>query len=401
MAELVEVAELNITKCISDVCENNDILSSYLKLIGRFPLFDYRNQLLIWKQCPDATTIAGKNVFERTGNKLPDDAQKILLLIPKIIKTVEGQPKKNELGQILVEHTSKEVVYDIVPEYASEYEAIVAYDVSSYLPTYQSYPIDDLTNKIKFCTQYSINEIEVNDLTDKNTDGELDNINNAIRIKKGISENVYAKELLCQYIESERDTEPLDDYEECFRALAKYVVCHAFGIEDKRITLMRAKYLRNGDLELKKRMLQELSTFTSEVITDLSTMYLTFNEVILANCLVRTDKYNILEIDFLTVKEHLSDIYLREQIDVLSQKLFKAQEGYLEELLEKIQNHELFTYPPYPFRLCQDFITSKESPSKEENQTDETPDESVQAESIPTPEENIKEIEMPNEEFLG
>lgn len=351
MADLKKIAELNVEKCMSEVFANQNNVREYLRVVGQFPLFDYRNQLLIWKQCKDAKVVAGKAGMEASGYTIPADAKKILLLMPTITLAKEGTPILTENGGIRIDEDIKAVVYEVLPEYVSDYQAIVGYDISDQVES-TTRSTDSLVNKIKEISQYSIIEMEET-FEEKTKHGEIDIENDTFRICRDLTENVFYAELLSQFVEQQRKDQPSDDYELCFRALAKYAICSAFGVASKEQSLIRFNTAKRESVEFRRRLLEELSFFTSTLILQLSTGYLTFNEVMLANLLLHDADFSTVQIDFYTVRDNLQDEYLKDQILQFTEKLFMSKDGYLEELCEKVKNRELYTYPSYPFELAE------------------------------------------------
>lgn len=345
--DLAKTAELNVNKCIDDVFTKQNI-KSYLHVLGKFPLYDYRNQLLIWKQCPDATAVVGKMGYESEGNVIPDGTKKILLLSPQISLVKEGVPVLDSNGSVMVDEITKSVAYEILPEYASEYEAVVAYDVSD-LVECSPRSKEGLVNRIKFCSGYSVEEVGEADLPEDAKYGEIDIENNVFKIKRDITEDMFCAELLCQYVEEERRSYPADEFELCLRALSKIAICDAFGVSYREQSTIRINTAKRESFSFRRELLEQMSMFTSEVITDLSTPQLSFNEVVIANSLLHEPSFPEMEIDFFTVRENLKDEYLKAQILTFSEKLFQSKEGYLEKLCEKVKNRSLYAYPPYEF----------------------------------------------------
>lgn len=167
--------------------------------------------------------IAGKMGYEADGHVVPDGSRKVLLLSPCFSLIREGLPKVDENGNVLVDKISKAVAYEILPEYSSDYEGIVGYDVSD---DAEEIPrsTDGLLNKIKRSSGYSVNEIDANELTGDSKYGEIDIENSTFRIRNDLSEPMFYAELICQYIEEERKDHEADDYELCLRALSSFIV---------------------------------------------------------------------------------------------------------------------------------------------------------------------------------
>lgn len=342
-----KIAELNIEKSIGEVFDPKQI-RGFLRVIGQFPLFDYRNQLLIWKQVPDAKVVVGKMGYESDGHVVPEGAKKVLLLSPAFSLIREGLPKVNDSGEVLVDSISKAVVYEVLPEYSSDYECVVGYDVSEDADEIPR-NTEGLLNKIKLCSGYSVNEIDEAELPEGSKYGEIDIENNTFRIREGLSENMFYAELICQYVEEERKDFEADDRELCLRALAKIAVCSAFGVSYREQSTVRANTARRQSQEYKRDLIKDLSAFVSETVMDLSVQYLTFNEVVIANALLHEPNFSDMQIDFFTVRENIEDDYLKEQILRFTDKLFYSKEGYLEGLCEKVKDRSLYTYPPYEF----------------------------------------------------
>lgn len=78
----VERLKKNIDLTIDKVFEGD--FSVFMRIMANLPDFDYRNQLLIWRQKSDATCVAGAKAFDDSQRKLNQNAQPIYLLYPKV-----------------------------------------------------------------------------------------------------------------------------------------------------------------------------------------------------------------------------------------------------------------------------------------------------------------------------
>ncbi|ULR39694.1 ArdC-like ssDNA-binding domain-containing protein [Thermus sp. NEB1569] len=85
----------------------------YLKAMGRFHRYSFRNTLLIWLQKPEATLVAGLRTWNELGRRVRKGEKGIRILAPVVRRVVEvdEEGKEVEVEQVVGFRTA--VVFDI------------------------------------------------------------------------------------------------------------------------------------------------------------------------------------------------------------------------------------------------------------------------------------------------
>ena len=116
-------------QCIDRMTEP-EALASFLEVIIRFPSQTYENQLLIWMQRSDVTSIAGARSWKRMGRTIRDGEKPIWILLPCVrYISGTGKPCRRDDGLLLLDENA-EVLYESEPAYASCYQPVAVFDVS-------------------------------------------------------------------------------------------------------------------------------------------------------------------------------------------------------------------------------------------------------------------------------
>ncbi len=357
--QLKDITTYNIEKSIISAFSNNDEFVKLIHVMSRFYLYDYKNVVLIYKQIPEASVIAGMECADNMGLKLSGSEQKVALLYPVFKLEKEGKILKDASYEFVEVNTGANI-YEEEPEYTTDYKVVTALDLSDLV---KDTPEDgnDLINKIKYITGFSIrgglkSELSEHKVNVFSPDGFFDSEKKEIVISEDILNNpnkskLLDKTLLDLYIDYENIFSyqmPNDDFSNQLTTIIKLIVRDHFGIKvtgsDVNVLLSE---IPNDDLSYLNRLLERASKYSSEAIMDLSTHSLRFNEIAICNSLLRTDDFAKMNISFLSVGENIKDEILREEIRYVSEMLHLTKDGYLTKLNDTVKNKKLYSYPPY------------------------------------------------------
>jgi len=116
-------------QCIDEMTKP-DSISEYLDLIVRCPSQPYENQLLIWKQYPNASEVAGIARWKGEGRWIREETRPIWILLPYIrYRSGSGKPYRRDDGLILLDEQQR-VLYEKEPEYDTGYVPAAVFDIS-------------------------------------------------------------------------------------------------------------------------------------------------------------------------------------------------------------------------------------------------------------------------------
>lgn len=369
MKEGASILHANVESCIDTVfLEGN--LKDFLKTAAYFPQMDYKNQLLLYKQRPDATIVAGEEAYKNCGRGLVNYAKPIFLLYPTFERTAPGRIRIKD-GEFVTNPKTGDLAYDAVPVYSAIYKPVAVYDISETTGEVfdVSYDLKNTENRIRYLTRYSVRGAEGDELGE-NQQARLDEFG---RKKRKTGHFLYKRSLekeerRCQlallysdyligHLGIEDGTEELPEFinDNYMKLLCRLIVGRRFGIGDK-CTFYILPEVAEWTHEQKKTFIRRLSELSSEIIMDLSEYCLTFNELAIANSLLRigSDMDRIsadMNIRFMRVASSIQDQGLKREIAVFRDKLFATAPGYLEAMIKNIHKKKLFSYPPYELKL--------------------------------------------------
>lgn len=78
----------------------SDTWKKYLTMVSKFHTYSYRNTMLILRENPNATRVAGYNKWKELGRQVRRGEAGIPIIVPKGIQKWKAEiPKQNEFGQ--------------------------------------------------------------------------------------------------------------------------------------------------------------------------------------------------------------------------------------------------------------------------------------------------------------
>ena len=364
---------------INEILENAlefENVKDFLTVVGHFPQFSWKNLLLIWKQSPQSLYLAGKEAYLAAGRELKPDAKPILLLYPMFVMVKPGEPDMS-MGHITVSKMTG-VMYKTEPVYEYRYKPVKVYEVSSTVGK-KSYIKGDFTfslKNIKKISGFTVRPPKEGDNLKPFERGKIviteteKGEKGFFVIKEGLSDEEADRTLAKLYIENELD--------KCYAESTEFDGSNVYDEFDKNVLIAIKKYvtyavlsyfyMKTDDIfsgalqkeisalpiEKKRLFVKLICQKSSEYIMDLSDkLTLTFDETAIANSLLHTSEYSEAYISFINVALRVKDIDLREEIMEFAEKLHVSKDGYLQKLIEMIDQHKLYTYPPFEFEMHQ------------------------------------------------
>ncbi len=370
--QIKDITIHNVKKSIESAFSNNDEFVKLVHVMSRFYSYEYKNQLLIYKQAPLATVIAGKECADNLGLKLTGSEQKIALLYPVFNLEKEGQLLKDASYEFVEANTGANV-YEVEPEYSSDYKIVTSLDLSG-LTEAKEASCDDIMRQIRYITGFTIrgglkSEMENHKVSVFSPDGFFDADTKEIVIAEDILNNSNKKKLLNKtlielYIDHENQFSyqmPNDDFSNQLTMMIKLIVKDHFGykVTGSDVNVLLSE-IPKDDEEYLRRLLERASKYSSEVIMDLSVHSLRFNEIAICNSLLNTDDYSRMNITFLSVGENIKDKDLTEEIRDLSETLHLTADGYLSKLNETVRNRKLYSYPSFDIEFIDTSVSERE-----------------------------------------
>lgn len=355
---------LNISNCMEKVLDPENFLS-YIRVVHNFPTFDYRNHLLIWRQCPKASYLISKTAADMEGIGISPDSQQIAIMYPSI--TIEEAGKLVEINGVpQVDAITNGEIYEVEPQYKNEFDfgfmyAVEDSQVKSFFSKKNRNP-KDIFRAIKM-TGYNV---IFKDASQMNTDtdfyGYVDANNKEYVINNGLSEPEKFMELIDLYVEEDNSEEEASEFMKTLKLLIKAALYDYYGLLDQTVTFPSVEIIKNNE-DYKKDFFHTFSEKVSEAIMDFTGYVLTFNETAIANNLIRSSDLSDTTFALTCVKGLVKDESFRYDIAFFTEKLRRVSDEYYDKLVEAVMDKKLFTYPENVL-MCvfgeQDLMTPEE-----------------------------------------
>ncbi len=359
-------------------------MTEIIKIMARFPVFDWKNQLLIWKQCPDAHCIAGAEAFKVAGRTVNSDSQPIMLLYPKFFLSNTDQIKGENGLTCQVDTKTGEKIPDVYPVFNFDYIPVVAYDISNTTGDEDLSMVKDIDIEKTLKEQgFKIMSVPADDLGPAgrykdgiieggmDVGGDANDISAMIQTEvifcideelQGLKRQNKLIEMFCKYamdqsIEEDNVSGRLfdDNTEPIARNIIIHIVQQYFGNSIDAEGSIGVLYKALSDLsdEDKKRFLRRISKDASDAILMFDKRYLKFNEVALANQFIRSHKACDNEPGFVVgllmfllnaVSDSIEDF--KEDISSFCEEVYGTELNIIDKLYRLVKDQKLYTYPP-------------------------------------------------------
>ena len=314
---------------------------SFMRIMETFPGFDYKNQLLLWRQNPDATCVAGAEAFKVLDRTVKTDAHPIFLLYPRIeLSNMEEFKSGNDA----------DARYDL------KYVPVCAYDINDTQGSEETYERSHKNISLA---------LENNGFTVKQTKDEKDGPRTLV-VDGTLSYDQRRNSLIrqfCTYITDEgRDKDIKDnrvfegDIETLARELIIYCVQHYFsdGSKSRDTSLMsRLDVLSSLPHDERKRFIRRVSKDISDAIRMLDEAFITFSEMAIVNAFCGCDQLyknsgKYIEKTLTPILNGIAviDADIKEAIEGFLDYISVCTPAFLEELVRTVNSHNAYTYPP-------------------------------------------------------
>ena len=351
--ELKERCYLQIEKTVEDVFRPENI-KTYLDIVSNCINMNYLNHMLIYRQHPNATDVAGIQAWEMRGRKIKKDSIPIALLYPKIAVKSNGEPYTDEYQNPLCEADTDTVLYTVDPKYEADYTVVYAFDFSQTTGTVPnlSHKTGDFINRIRQLTDFLIMTVPAQDIQSPGEKGYYSIVEKEFQIREGLTDEERDRTLLSLYVHHSycEEIENKVDIDYCYskieEQMTKYCVLKYFGLAEKQPSFIYVNKLLTLPVEVKKKILYTVSYMSSKIIKDMIGYYLDFNETAIINSILTTSSYK----ELVALTEKLRPFIVDESIyltlDCLISKLLRTKHDFLEQLYSDRENKRLFSYPP-------------------------------------------------------
>lgn len=390
--EYTKKALRNVNTLVSKVFDGN--ILEFAKIMAKFPNLDYKNQLLLWRQSPDATFVAGNEAYAMANREVISGAQPIILLYPRfILKNREDISDKSGITYEIDTETGAKIP-SVYPEFTFDYTAVPVYDISNTTGD-EDYTIDK--GNLDIDEGLSLNGIAILpvDSSDLGDTGKYKNgiVYGGVDIEDGgvtqkcPTDIVFAidreliglsrqNKLINMFVtfatDESREIDEMNNlvFPEDIETLAREIVIittqHRFGsdIDSLGASLeLRFKILADLSNEDKLRFIKRISRDSSEAIRAISGYYLTFNEIAIINTFVRTDKIaedrpnfmvGLLKYLLNSQSDYMEDF--RADIDNFLQFIDCVSADFIKKLYTLVKERRLYTYPPIKYELLSDVV---------------------------------------------
>lgn len=351
--ELKERCYIQIEKTIEEVLSLENI-ETYLNIVSNCFNMNYLNHLLIYRQFPMATDVAGIHAWEMRGRKVKDNSVPIALFYPKIKLITTGEPYTDEFQNPLCENDTGTVLYNIDPEYEADYTVVYAFDysqTSGSVPNLSHYTAD-FAKRIRQLTDYVVMYVSTQDIQPNIEKGFYSVTEKEFQVTDGLSDkerdktllSLYIHHIFCEKLENDIDIDYA--YSKVEEQLTKYCVLKYFGLSDKQPSFICINKIISAPTEVKRKILYTISHMTSKTIKDMVGYYLDFNETAILNNILESSSYK----DLVALAEKIRPFAVDENIylslEYLISNLLRTKPYCLESLYLDRENKKLFSYPP-------------------------------------------------------
>lgn len=272
-------------KGIKEVFESNKY-RQYLKTMSMFHNYSPRNTILIMKQNPNATRVAGFSTWKKI-NRYVRRGEKGIKIVAWAPRTVEVETKiKDENGNYVLDENGKEKTA-LTRQQIPNYKTVTVFDVSQT----QGEPLPKLTNELKASvknytdyynsllkiSKYSINFADELSLG-TGVKGNCDFSNNTINIKKNMSESQTIKTLVHEIahsrLHSDSNNEITQQQMEIEAESVAFVVCEHLGIDTSDYSFSYlALWSENKELKVLESSLTRIQKEANVLITEFDEAY--------------------------------------------------------------------------------------------------------------------------------
>lgn len=348
-----EIEQLNnIADIAVDESLTRDKISGFLDIMYHCYTYPYFDQLLIWKQLPEATDIAGIRKWKNEGRELKSNAKPAFVLLPYIFYlTGSAVPKLTADGEIATD-AQKVILYDKEPEYETGYKAVPIFDISQTTGDITScvHDLSFLEDKIR---QMGFIIFEEDEMPASKPDGYTED--NIFHIPSNLRSdmNRYNTILLNLFTEYISVTMHEDDYPDnpihnidivCI--MCKYCIQQYFIGKTNISPKIIGTKISNLTHDEKKDIIRHTSDLLVIIIQYLIGQEFTFYDTAIVNGLLDTPDDSELIVTFQKAERNCDKLMV-DKMNSLSDKLLCASSDFVPYLYDYKQKHKIiYTSPP-------------------------------------------------------
>ena len=339
------------TKTINEVLMPKNICS-FLNIVAHCYNQPYINQLLIWKQRPDATEICGVNAWKNRGRKIREGEKPIVIIIPRFEVKNPGQRKTDENGKALVEKETGIDLWEEEPTYIIAEILMPVFDVSQTegedIKREESSQITGFIDRIiKKKMGLVVSEDDIGIIPALKTFLYVED-DKTLYISKRLNEAEREREALRFYIHhwvTEELKDPPDNLD-ILEVVILYVIGTLLGEQPSHI--IQAKLSRLERIKTPERFIATLNYSIRELSGDVLGQYLDVIDTTCVNGLLNTDDKTLIYPRMTTVCHSISnDVDIVNALHRLSDKLSQADDACIEKLYMDKWRKAVYTFPPY------------------------------------------------------
>ena len=354
----------------------------FIKIAARFPTFDYKNQLLIWRQSPDSHFIAGIEAYKASRREIKPDSQPIMLLYPHFVLTNEAELSDADGITYEIDVKTGTKIPSAYPVFDLQYIPIRAYDISNTEGDEDKSIIDKRYDLDEALLDNGIMVVDVDEsdlgstgrygdgiVIETSEDGSSSRVTFAVdKELRGVARQNKLIEMFVSYAtdadeENNNGINPVFDNitEGLLRELIILTVQQYFGSDiDKQGAGLEVRYsgLKGLEGDVKRRLIKRLCADSSTAIRCLDKSFMTFDEIAFVNSFVRSEAIFIDQTSFVceflklllySTSQSMDDI--RDEADSFIEFISYSNTEFVRKLYKMVKDGTAYTYPPIYYEL--------------------------------------------------
>lgn len=308
---------------VVDKAASKDGILTFLNVLVNNPQLSFLNLLLVYDQKPTAEMVCGRKAWVHMGHMVCKDAEPVKLLFPNISKTVSAD----------------RATYNV------EYQPVSCFDLDS---TQGNWSIDkkktvSFADRITQLTGATWEVIPEDGLRETLAQGFYDQQENIFYLSMNCAKEQREQVVLELYIDYILIRFGLED--KLLKMAVMYVLNEHYGFKN---TVISALFGRLGKYttDEKSVFLRNAQSVSKRIIDDMDGISLSFNDTAFINELLVSDRLKDIVNELNSVSASVEDMYLKEEISLLKEKLVITTPDCLARLYQLKCKKKLFTYPP-------------------------------------------------------
>lgn len=339
---------LIIEKVAEEVVNKENIIK-YLNVVKNNINLSVLNQCMVYLQNPNAKIVCGRVAWEEMGRYVVEKARPTVLYFPSV--TIEELPEEFKIdGRPQSIGTNDIPIYLKEAIYGSSYIPVNGYDYDS---TEGDGELPDITLSSTFLDEIiSITQGTTEVVDKKALQGEMGKydretntfyFSDAMDLKTDYGKTEFNKTALSLYVDYVMENYNITDTSLIYAV--KYILFERYGFSHNIEKPLFVK-LNKKKSEEKAPFLAMIQFLTNGIVQDFEGYFLNFDETALINDLFVSADYSDMWIAFDKAAVSIEDEMLKEEMNILKNKLMRTVDGYLDDLLSLKLDKKVYTYPP-------------------------------------------------------